>query len=118
MRSRLLAGAILVASVLIAWLAISAWPAARLLQGAIGLSMLYVAYLAWRGWQVMRDARRDSSLASTDLPWITVAVPAADEASVIAGATKPEQVRANAAAGEWQPSTDDLEPLLALAKAT
>ena len=36
-------------------------------------------------------------------------------ASVIAGATKPEQVRANAAAGEWQPSTDDLESLLALA---
>jgi aryl-alcohol dehydrogenase-like predicted oxidoreductase len=35
-------------------------------------------------------------------------------ASVIAGATKPEQVRANAAAGEWQPSTNDLEPLLAL----
>ena len=27
-------------------------------------------------------------------------------ASVIAGATKPEQVRANASAGEWQPSTN------------
>jgi aryl-alcohol dehydrogenase-like predicted oxidoreductase len=34
-------------------------------------------------------------------------------ASVIAGATKPEQVRANAAAGDWQPSTKDLESLLA-----
>jgi aryl-alcohol dehydrogenase-like predicted oxidoreductase len=32
-------------------------------------------------------------------------------ASVIAGATKPEQVRANAAAGEWQPSEDDLSAL-------
>ena len=32
-------------------------------------------------------------------------------ASVIAGATKPEQVRANAAAGEWQPSQDDLSAL-------
>jgi aryl-alcohol dehydrogenase-like predicted oxidoreductase len=32
-------------------------------------------------------------------------------ASVIAGATKPEQVRANAAAGEWQPSEDDLRAL-------
>jgi aryl-alcohol dehydrogenase-like predicted oxidoreductase len=32
-------------------------------------------------------------------------------ASVIAGATKPEQVRANAAAGEWQPSASDLEAL-------
>ena len=86
MRSRLLAGAILAASALIAWLAISAWPVARLLQAAIGLSLLYVAYLAWRGWQVMRDARRVSLLAPADRPWITVVVPAADEASVIAKA--------------------------------
>ena len=34
--------------------------------------------------------------------------------SVIAGATKPEQVRANAAAGEWEPGADDLEELRAL----
>jgi aryl-alcohol dehydrogenase-like predicted oxidoreductase len=34
--------------------------------------------------------------------------------SVISGATKPEQVRANAAAGEWQPSNDDLAELDAL----
>jgi aryl-alcohol dehydrogenase-like predicted oxidoreductase len=32
-------------------------------------------------------------------------------ASVIAGATKPEQVRANVAAGEWEPTGDDLDPL-------
>jgi aryl-alcohol dehydrogenase-like predicted oxidoreductase len=36
-------------------------------------------------------------------------------ASVIAGATKPDQVRANAAAGEWEPSPDDLAALNALA---
>jgi aryl-alcohol dehydrogenase-like predicted oxidoreductase len=36
-------------------------------------------------------------------------------ASVIAGATKPDQVRANAAAGEWEPSPDDLTALNALA---
>ena len=35
-------------------------------------------------------------------------------ASVIAGATKPEQVRANAAAGEWTPSPEELAELLAL----
>jgi aryl-alcohol dehydrogenase-like predicted oxidoreductase len=35
-------------------------------------------------------------------------------ASVIAGATKPEQVRANVRAGEWQPSADDLAALDAL----
>jgi len=32
-------------------------------------------------------------------------------ASVIAGATTPEQVRANVAAGEWEPSAEDLEAL-------
>jgi aryl-alcohol dehydrogenase-like predicted oxidoreductase len=32
-------------------------------------------------------------------------------ASVIAGATKPEQARANAAAGAWEPSAEDLETL-------
>jgi len=35
-------------------------------------------------------------------------------ASVIAGATKPEQVRANAAAGDWEPSPDELDALRAL----
>jgi aryl-alcohol dehydrogenase-like predicted oxidoreductase len=34
--------------------------------------------------------------------------------SVIAGATKPEQVRANAAAGTWEPNADDVEALRAL----
>jgi aryl-alcohol dehydrogenase-like predicted oxidoreductase len=34
--------------------------------------------------------------------------------SVIAGATKPEQVRSNAAAGEWEPSTEDLAALNAI----
>jgi len=34
--------------------------------------------------------------------------------SVIAGATKPEQVRANAAAGEWVPSADELAELRGL----
>ena len=35
-------------------------------------------------------------------------------ASVIAGATSPEQVRANAAAGLWEPSDDDAEALMAI----
>jgi aryl-alcohol dehydrogenase-like predicted oxidoreductase len=33
---------------------------------------------------------------------------------VIAGATKPEQVRANVAAGAWEPRADDAEALRAL----
>ena len=32
--------------------------------------------------------------------------------SVIAGATKPEQVRANAKAGEWVPTEDELAELV------
>jgi aryl-alcohol dehydrogenase-like predicted oxidoreductase len=35
-------------------------------------------------------------------------------ASVIAGATRPEQVEANVRAGEWEPSSDDLAALRAL----
>jgi aryl-alcohol dehydrogenase-like predicted oxidoreductase len=35
-------------------------------------------------------------------------------ASVIAGATKPEQVRANAAAGEWEPTPEQLDELRSL----
>jgi len=35
-------------------------------------------------------------------------------ASVIAGATKPEQVRANAAAGSWEPSAAALAELRSL----
>jgi aryl-alcohol dehydrogenase-like predicted oxidoreductase len=35
-------------------------------------------------------------------------------ASVIAGATKPEQVRANVGAGEWEPTADELAELTAL----
>jgi aryl-alcohol dehydrogenase-like predicted oxidoreductase len=33
---------------------------------------------------------------------------------VIAGATSPEQVRANAAAGQWEPSADELAELRGL----
>jgi aryl-alcohol dehydrogenase-like predicted oxidoreductase len=36
-------------------------------------------------------------------------------ASVIAGATKPEQVRANAEAGAWEPAPGDLAALLRVA---
>jgi aryl-alcohol dehydrogenase-like predicted oxidoreductase len=43
----------------------------------------------------------------------TAAMPAV--ASVIAGATRPDQVKANVAAAEWEPSGDDLAALRALA---
>ncbi len=37
---------------------------------------------------------------------------------MIAGATKPEQVRANAEAGGWEPTAAELESLRAAAAAT
>jgi aryl-alcohol dehydrogenase-like predicted oxidoreductase len=55
--------------------------------------------------------QRDVSLLSVAIGGL-LAQPAI--ASVIAGATKPDQVRANAAAGEWEPSADDLAALNAL----
>jgi 1,2-diacylglycerol 3-beta-glucosyltransferase len=82
MRSRLLAGAVLVVVALVAWLAIRFTLVARLLQGAVLLSLVYVAYLAWRGWRVMRAARRTTAEAA-ELPSLTVLVPAQDESAVI-----------------------------------
>jgi aryl-alcohol dehydrogenase-like predicted oxidoreductase len=60
--------------------------------------------------QQFADAR-GSSLLEAAIGGL-LAMPAVT--SVIAGATKPEQVRANVAAGAWQPSEDDLAALLAL----
>ena len=91
MASRLTSIGVLLASALIAWLAISFETAARLLQAAIALSIVYVAYLAWRGWQVMRAAHAAAEASTPSVepgaerPWITVVVPARNEASVIAG---------------------------------
>jgi aryl-alcohol dehydrogenase-like predicted oxidoreductase len=56
-------------------------------------------------------AARDVSLLEAAIGGL-LAMPAVT--SVIAGATKPEQVRANVAAGEWEPGADDVEELRAL----
>jgi len=50
-------------------------------------------------------AERDHSLLDLAFAWLLAHRPVA---SVIAGATKPEQVAANAAAGDWDLSEDDL----------
>ncbi len=87
MTSRLIAGAILVASALIAWLAIAMTPVARALQATIAISLVYVGYLAMRGFQAMRTARRAASSASAasvgERPWVTLVVAARNEAPVI-----------------------------------
>jgi 1,2-diacylglycerol 3-beta-glucosyltransferase len=93
MTTRILAAVILLASAVIAWLAITFALVARTLQAAIALSLLYVAYLALRGYQTMRDARAASAGGEADAPgedgvrpWVTLVVAARNEASVI-GAT-------------------------------
>ncbi|HEX2194449.1 MAG TPA: glycosyltransferase family 2 protein [Candidatus Limnocylindria bacterium] len=84
MRSRVLAAAGLLLSGAVAWLAVVNVVAARLLQILIATSIGYVAYLAWRGWAVIRRARAEAQPATGPLPWVTVVVPARDEAPVIA----------------------------------
>jgi aryl-alcohol dehydrogenase-like predicted oxidoreductase len=54
---------------------------------------------------------RDTGLLDVAIGWLA-AQPAV--ASVIAGATRPEQVRANVAAAEWIPSVEDLAALDAI----
>lgn len=99
MTSRLIAGALLVAAALIAWLAIMFSLVARAMQAVIALSLVYVGYLALRGFQAMRDARRAASAVSAtppagatplagatapaERPWVTLILPARNEAPVI-----------------------------------
>jgi 1,2-diacylglycerol 3-beta-glucosyltransferase len=93
MTSRLLAGAILLVSVLVPWLAISYALAARLVQGLVGVSIVYVGYLAFRGWRAMRDPLRAAASGAgvttgdaTGRPQVSIVVPARNEAEVIGGA--------------------------------
>ena len=60
---------------------------------------------AWGG-------RHDVSLLEVAISGLAAMTPVV---SVIAGATRPEQVRANAAAGQWTPTDDELAELRAIA---
>jgi len=87
MTSRVIAGSVLIASALIAWLAIVSTLVARGLQAAIAIGLLYVGYMALRGFQTMREAPREVSSANPssngEHPWVTLVVPARNEAAVI-----------------------------------
>ncbi len=91
MATRLLAGGFLLASGLIAWVAVTSILAARILQAIVGLSVIYVGYLGFRGWQLFvaalhaAAAGADGPPAGIRLPFISVLVPARDEAAVIGG---------------------------------
>jgi 1,2-diacylglycerol 3-beta-glucosyltransferase len=90
MATRAFATAFLLASAVVAWLAISIPLAARALQLGIGASIVYVAWLAWHGSRVLRrslaaarsGAGEPTGLAG-DLPFVSLVVPARNEASVI-----------------------------------
>jgi 1,2-diacylglycerol 3-beta-glucosyltransferase len=87
MASRLIAGGVLVASILVAWLAITSSLAARVLQAIIGISVVYVGYLAFRGLRFMRQAMAAAArdhVGPAEAPFVSLVVPARNEAVVIA----------------------------------
>jgi 1,2-diacylglycerol 3-beta-glucosyltransferase len=91
MAARVTAAAIILVSGIVAWLAITLPVAARTLQVSIAVSMAYVAWLAWRGARVMRRAMADARSGAGEptgfargLPFVSLVIPARNEASVIA----------------------------------
>ncbi|HEX2884025.1 MAG TPA: hypothetical protein VHQ42_05570, partial [Candidatus Limnocylindria bacterium] len=93
MISRLIALGILLASAVVAWVTITIPVAARILQVAIAASMLYVAWLAWQGARIIRRAIREGHSGAgeptglaRDLPFVSLVVPARNEAAVIGAA--------------------------------
>jgi 1,2-diacylglycerol 3-beta-glucosyltransferase len=87
MSSRVIAGSVLIGAALIAWLAVALTIVARTLQAVIALSLVYVGYLALRGFQAMRAARNvplsTAESPAGERPWVTLVVPARNEAAVI-----------------------------------
>jgi 1,2-diacylglycerol 3-beta-glucosyltransferase len=91
MATRVAAASFLAASALVAWLTITVPFAARVLQILIVVSMGYVGWLAWRGAAVMRRALADARSRPSappdrdaDVPFVSIVVPARNEAGVIA----------------------------------
>ncbi len=90
MATRAFAAAFLISSAVVAWLTITIPLAARALQLGIAVSVAYVAWLAWHGSRVLRrvlaDARSgagEPTGLAVDLPFVSLIVPARNEASVI-----------------------------------
>jgi 1,2-diacylglycerol 3-beta-glucosyltransferase len=90
MTTRLAAAAFLLVSAVVAWLTITNPFAARLLQVLIAVSIAYVAWLAWRGSRVMRRAYADGRSGAAEptgrsagLPFVSLVLPARDEATVL-----------------------------------
>jgi aryl-alcohol dehydrogenase-like predicted oxidoreductase len=73
----------------------------------------YAARFAAARWDTIEAIEKYAAERGLSMLQVAIGGLAAQPAvtSVIAGATTPEQVRANAAAGAWQPSRDDLAAL-------
>jgi aryl-alcohol dehydrogenase-like predicted oxidoreductase len=73
----------------------------------------FAPYLARAPWDVIEKIEAYAQERSLSILEVAISGLAAQPAvaSVIAGATTPEQVRANAAAGSWTPTDDDLKTL-------
>ncbi|MEV4760292.1 aldo/keto reductase [Micromonospora sp. NPDC049559] len=76
----------------------------------------YAARLAAADWDTIEAIEKYAAERSVSVLQVAIGGLAARPAvaSVIAGATRPEQVRANAEAGVWQPTPDDLAALDAI----
>ncbi|MFY1687955.1 aldo/keto reductase [Plantactinospora sp. WMMB782] len=81
-----------------------------------GTSPRYAARLASAPWDTIEALEKYAAERGRSLLDVAIGGLAAQPAvtSVIAGATTPDQVRANAAAGRWQPTPDDLRTLRTL----
>jgi aryl-alcohol dehydrogenase-like predicted oxidoreductase len=79
----------------------------------------YDAYLTPERFDLVESLKRYARERQRSLLDVAIGALAArpSVASVIAGATKPEQIRANAAAGAWTPGADDLAALESLLSA-
>lgn len=95
MATRAVAAGVLAAAALLAWVTVTVPLGARLLQASVVVSMLYVAWLAWRGGRAMRSAYaygRSGAAVPTglarDLPFVSLVLPARNEASVVGRAVR------------------------------
>lgn len=95
MATRGFAGFFLAAATVVAWLTVTQPLAARVLQLSVGVSIVYVGWLAWHGGRVMRRAYahgRSGAGVPTglahDLPFVSLILPARNEAAVVARAVR------------------------------
>lgn len=84
MRTRLAAATTLGAAAGVAWIVVAAPITARVLQAVVAISVAYVCWLAWHGWREIRSGLA-SVATPVDRPFISIVLPARNEAGSIGG---------------------------------